>query len=169
MTQHKTDFCYVVLATLLFCLPCFASEKPKTSVPPAPIPSQILSAKSAFISYAGVDTSFLNKEVTKFSGAPTGCYDQFYAAMKDWGRFQLVSAPADADLILEISILPGTNMFPSHYKLRILDPKTKIVLWTFNEDMELSTKDFDQKITKLVDDLRVIAVQPPTAAPNPWN
>ena len=29
-------------------------------------------------------------------------YNEFYAAMKSWGRYELVSSPADADMVFEI-------------------------------------------------------------------
>jgi hypothetical protein len=58
-------------------------------VPAAPRPAQIVAAKKVFISNAGVGTDMT--------------YDQFYAAIKGWGRYELVASPADADLVFEIS------------------------------------------------------------------
>ena len=48
-------------------------------MPAAPLPSQILTAKKVFISNADAGTM--------------DNYNQFYAAIKTWGRYELVSAP----------------------------------------------------------------------------
>jgi hypothetical protein len=68
----------------------------KKEVLPAPLPQQIIKGKKVFISYAGGDSNGL------YSGGSERLYNQFYAAMKDWGRYQLIDSPADADLVFEI-------------------------------------------------------------------
>jgi hypothetical protein len=98
---------------------------------PAPIPLQITAGKRVFISNATGESN-LPPDV----GDTT--YNQFYASLKSWGRYELVSTPADADLVFEIryEILfgpvdvmggsGGSAKFPQ-IRLSILDPKTHII------------------------------------------
>src|SRR5258708_604970 len=74
-----------------------AVQSPASSVPSP----QIAAAKSVFIMNAGSENR-AEKARALFTGGPDRAYNQFYAAMKDWGRFRLVSSPAGADLIVEI-------------------------------------------------------------------
>ena len=43
-------------------------------------------------------------EAVSYSGGPDRAYNEFYAAMKTWGRYELVAAPRDADLVFEIRL-----------------------------------------------------------------
>src|SRR5258708_6601732 len=61
----------------------------------APIPSQITSARKVFISNT-VGDDLRNND-------PAEVYNAFHAANKGWGRYELVSTPAEADLVFEIS------------------------------------------------------------------
>lgn len=69
--------------------------------PPGPVPTPIITAKKVFIANAGGDEPWDSE--AQFSGGPERAYDEFYAAMKNWGRYQLVNAPGDADLWFEIA------------------------------------------------------------------
>lgn len=60
-------------------------------VPPAPVPSLILTAKRVFIANGGGDESLF--DWPQYSGGPDRLYNEFYAAMKSWGRYELVSTP----------------------------------------------------------------------------
>ena len=145
--------------------------------PAAPLPSQILTAKKVFISNAG---GGLDPKL--WSGGPAQPYNELYAAIKNSGQYQLVAAPADADLIIEISFAdPIANVSGSkesgcdsssapQLKLVLRDLKTSIVLWTLSEKTSTShmQKGRDQaladSIGTLVADLKVLTAQP--AAPN---
>src|SRR6266542_4093123 len=125
----------------------------------APIPSQILNAKKIFISNGGQEGV---PRLGTFSGEPEQTYNQFYAAMKDWGRYELVSAPSDADLILEVSFaIPaaGSNvLYEPRFRPLVLDPKTHFTLWAFIENVDWAilagnrNKKFDQGMTNLMND-----------------
>jgi hypothetical protein len=54
--------------------------------PPAPVPAQIFTGKKAFISKA-------SGEGINPPGSADLNYNQFYASMKSWGRYELVAAP----------------------------------------------------------------------------
>jgi hypothetical protein len=133
-----------------------------------------------FVSNAGGGCSPFGTLV--FSGGPNRAYNQFYAALKSWGRYELVAAPADAELAFEISFTCPAGIVRvsggyggSHYdpqlKLLVLDVKTRITLWGITEHvgMELlqsnRDKNFDRAMKKLTDDLKSLAAgSPPPSA-----
>jgi hypothetical protein len=163
MTRRSLRFCHVALAVLA-TLPGFASEKMKEPVPPAPVPARILSGKKAFVSYAGLTSSYLNPYVVDHTGSVDGLYDEVYAAMKSWGRYDLVSDPGDADLVFEVSLIWQWQADPS-FGLKILDPKTRVVLWAFVETVPAGSgrnrvKAWDNALAKIVNDAKQIADQP---------
>src|ERR1700735_3058766 len=106
----------------------------------APIPAQILSAKRIFISNA-------SGESVLPPGTGDLAYNEFYAAMKTWGHYEIVASPADADLVFEIRTM-------------ILDPKTHVVLWAFSESVAQAANKiksrqlFDQAMFTLLNDLK---------------
>ena len=127
---------------------------------PAPVPEQIIAGKKAFIANAGQDISPF--EPKYYSGGPERSYDEFYALMKGWGRYDLVSAPSDADLVLQIhlSFSAVAQPYDPQFRLTILDPKTHVVLWVFTEHIETAgrlnnrDKNFELAMAKLVDDVK---------------
>jgi hypothetical protein len=108
-----------------------------------------------------------------FNGGPDRPYNQFYPAMKDWGRYELVSSPADADLVLEVSwVLTDTGLkLPVLGQLRlvVIDPRTHVTLWNLTEyvrgAMLLGNRDknFDQAMNTLVARMKSLTTSP--AAP----
>jgi hypothetical protein len=144
----------------------------RAQVTPAPIPQQILTAKKVFISNAG---GML--DLNMVSGDPRRDYNEFYAAMQAWGRYSLVSSPADADLVVQISIIYIPRQigaeevpFPS-FRVALLDPKTGINLWVLDEFLvdkpnlglifkKNRDKVFDEAIDKLVNDLKALNTAP---------
>ena len=131
----------------------------QTSLPPvAPAPAQILSAKRVFIANAsGEFASDL------WSGGMDRPYNELYAATKKWGRYELVPAPGDADIVFEIALTTGHY---ASFRLRILDPKTGIVLWTiveyFTATGSKNTRDktFDDGIDSVVNDVKALTMRP---------
>ena len=117
---------------------------------PAPVPLQILTAKKVFVSNGDGDEMF---------NVPNLTYNTFYAAMKSWGKYELVSAPADADLVLEVRFASGP--YPA-LRLVILDPKTHVVLWHIVDAVQTwareatGRKNFDQGMTTLVEEVKML-------------
>lgn len=148
------------------------SGQQSKGAPPAPVPPQIVAAQKVFISNAGGESFESVIDETVFNGGPDRPYNQFYSAMKNWGRYQLVSAPADADLVFEVSwVLTDTGLkLPVLGQLRlvVIDPKTRITLWNFTEyvrgAMLLGNRDknFDRAMTTIVNRVKILAN--PTAA-----
>ena len=107
---------------------------------PAPIPAQMLTGKKVFISNGGIDAVVLG--LFKDLGTPDQAYNELYAAMKSWGRYEIVSSPADADLVLEIRftslLIYSGNVFTyaPQLELAIFDAKTHFRLWTLTENVE---------------------------------
>lgn len=132
------------LAISLLQGPLLNGQDPKTAVPVAPIPAQISAAKRVFIANAGGDERFYEEPL--FKGGPNRAYDQFYTAMKSWGHFELLSSPAEADLLLEIcfhyplaeqQVVRGDSIggikYDPQFRLEIRDPKTNALLWGITE------------------------------------
>ena len=140
------------------------------NVPAAPVPAQILKAKKVFIANGGAAVYGIRK-FTAFHGGPNRPYNEFYVAMKKWGRYELAAGPADADLVLEVSLTPWVSAgdFPSLH-LAIVDPKTHILLWAINERVEgaalLGHRDdnFYNGMAALVGDVKYLDAQPKTPA-----
>lgn len=146
----------------------------------APIPAQILTARKVFISNAGVDPTALL--AFQRENEPNKPYNRFYAEMKKWGRYELVGAPGDADLVFEIrftapiSDCDKTTSYNPGIDLLILDAKTHFILWTFRESVggafRKSTwdKNFDQGMNNLIASLKQIrqsTVTPEASQPGP--
>lgn len=86
----------ISIVTLLLLAAALRSAAQTPADPPlAPVPTQILTAKTVFISNVSGDFPVP-------AGTPALTYNEFYSDMKSWGRFALVSAPADSDLVFEI-------------------------------------------------------------------
>lgn len=170
----------ILLGVIAACVPaCDASPQAKP-VPPAPFPAQITNGKKVFVSNAGGDTNRL------FSGEPRRLYDQFYAALKSWGRYELVGSPVEADLVFEIGFsnpfvgedvsggdktsVSSRSVSDPQFRLVIIDPGTRVTLWVFTQHIGRALfqgnrdKNFDQALSFLVNDLRNVAGQPVATA-----
>ena len=171
----------ILLGTIAACaLASTARAQQTKTVLPAPMPAQITNGRKVFVSNAGGDTN------GQYSGEPRRLYDQFYAALKSWGRYELVGSPAEADLVLEIGFnnpfvgedvsgghgasVSSRSVNDPHFRLVILDPGTRVTLWVFTEHIEHAflqgnrDKNFDQALNYLVNDLRNVAGQPVASA-----
>lgn len=137
---------------------------------PAPVPVQIVTSKRAFIS---------NGDSTIEKAPANLAYNEFYADMKSWGKYELVAAPADADLIFEIRLVAAGGPFfgnPEHalrLALVILDPKTHAVLWTVSEPMRgagfesNARKNFDQGMATLMGKVKKLTARPAPSVDTP--
>ena len=172
---------HVLFVIGLLSLPLLSADKPKDAVPPAPVPSPIAAARKVFISNAP------GTSLPAYFGGPDRTYNEFYAAMKGWGHYELVAAPSDADLILEISFnsslssVGGTSTSgPISYnytelRLVILDARMHVPLWWFNEAVNPKVSfghrpekavdsAFSQSTATLVDDLKKLVSEPAVGA-----
>jgi hypothetical protein len=169
--QRWTGACALLGITLLVSVVLRAQQP--ADPPIAPVPAQILSAKKVFISNA----SGLGETP---AGVAALTYNGFYADIKDWGRYDIVLTPVDADLVFEIrftSEIGATNVVNGTggsaqdflFRLSILDPKTRTVLWAFTESVPqaanraASRKKFDDAMTAIVNDVKKLTSQPAAA------
>jgi len=158
---------------ILVLVPVSSAQKSKVPAP-APVPPQIASAHTVFIANAGGESLDTVTDQTVFNGGPDRPYNEFYAAMKDWGRYQMVSSPEAADLVLQISwVLSDTGLkLPVLGQLRLLviDPKTGITLWTFTEYVRGALllgnrdKNFDSAMNAIVNRMKTLEAPAPAAA-----
>lgn len=152
---------------LLFAFSSAALAIQSNSPSLGPVPPQILSARTVFVSNGGGPNFF-----DAFTGGPNRGYTQLYADIQQWGRYQLVDSPSKADLIFEIrSVAPavesvtngsGIPDYNPQIILRILDPKTGAVLWTTSANVRATglqasrDKGFDESVAVLVDRVRLL-------------
>lgn len=155
-----------------------------TTVRSTQIPSQIATARRVFVSNGGATTYGAESYValTKYDGGPNRAYDELYAGLQHVDRFELVGAPSQADIVISVRfsnptvtkqggdleydpvlgyVNPGaTLVHDPQITLTIVDPATRIELWSITEHVEpgRSRADdnakFDQAIARLVADTR---------------
>jgi len=170
-----------VRSTAVLCLfftflvsPVLAGSAQKSKeAPPAPVPPQIIAAKKIFIANAGGEDS------DAYSGGRDRAYNQFYAVMKSWGRYEIVSSPAEADLLYEIQFVlapfsqqvvkgesTGSSWADPHFRLTIRDARSNAVLWAIREHAPMAIlqsnrdKNFDEALAKLIDAAQKLAPLP---------
>jgi hypothetical protein len=136
-------------------------------VPPvaiAPVPSLLSNARKVFISNAGADSGLFPHP---FMGDPDRGYNEFYAGVVSWGRYQVVATPAEADLVFELRLMAPNG--PSNadkskgasdplpmLRLVIYDPPTHYVLWALTESIASANlqkthdHNFDEAVAALV-------------------
>jgi hypothetical protein len=144
-------FIFALMLLAICEMPVAAQVPPQPPIdapvaPAAPIPPAIFTAKRVFISNAGADSGLFPHP---FSGTQDRVYNQFYAAMQGWGRYELVGNPDDADLVFEVRLAgPNGPTNPDKQKgasdplptfhLTIIDRKSHFTLWTVTETVQLA-------------------------------
>jgi hypothetical protein len=182
--KHSTrTLCSIaLLPSLVFPVASFARVAKLTnalaaaqavSQPAPPPPAQIASAHTVFLTNGGDDPNF---PIDSTQG-----YNDIYAALKEWGRYQMVSAPGQADLVFQLrGVAPVTGISGTDgsvssfnspaFQLFIRDPKSNVVLWTITSPVSLAGKNqtFARWVsiseTNLVSRIKVLAGQPLSAA-----
>ena len=150
--RHVADLALPIILTFAAARTAPAQQQPAA----APVPPAILSAKTVFISKAS-GYSFVPL-IT--ADQP---YNEFYAAIKDWGRYQVVSSPSDADLIIEIRLDCASGPCYEGLEATILDPKTYAILWVCAESVQTAAriktnaKNFEKSMAALVADLKALS------------
>ena len=174
----KVGILSLVIAMAWISVPGLRAQQPQGAVPAAPVPAQIAAAKKVFISNGSVETG--SYEISAKIGDADRPYNQFYAAMKAWGHYELVSSPAEADLVFELRFLAplsasgeGLSSFRPQLRLTILDARTHFILWTVTQPVRDATlpknfvKNFNQGISDLANDIARLAGQPPAVPSEP--
>lgn len=166
MFDSVRRFLCLALAWFLVVIPTAQAQQPMSATG-APVPAQILSAHSVFVSNGGGSNFF-----EMFTGGPDRAYNTFYADLETANRYQLVGAPAQADLIFEIRAIAPTLStddavdYNPQLILSVRDPKTSTVLWTTRANVRAfgaqkrRDRQFDQCVAVLVDKLGQVTGQP---------
>ncbi len=167
----KTMALLLLLPSALSGVVLAAQQTPAGAVQAAPIPPQVLSAKKIFISNV---PGALYLTPRNAEDDPYRPYKQFYAAMKSWGYYELVSSPADADLIFEISLADRAVLTTAtvqaseravYFIVTLRDPKSQTILWWVAERLQEANrsstgeKNYNQAMTNLLADLKTMAGQ----------
>jgi len=149
MRTLLVNFCLGLGVALSFATPSLAQMPAYTQA--GPIPSALATARTIFISNAGADSGLFYEPFPDdpnrpyiFSGDPDRAYTEFYAALKATGKFNLVSNPEIADLVLELRLTAPENPVMSEgevyplpvFRLVIYDGKTHYILWTVTHSID---------------------------------
>ena len=119
------------------------AQQTATPVAVAPVPALLLDAKRVFISNARADSGLFPHP---FTGDPDRAYNEFYAGVLSWGRYELVTSPAEADLVFEIRLMApngpanadkqkGASDPLPMLRLVIYDRPTHYALWALTESI----------------------------------
>lgn len=174
---------WTVLAISAAFIPAWSLPGKQKAQGTAPVPRQITTASRVFISNAGRGCSPFGDPY--FSGGSNRSYNQFYAAMKSWGRYELANSPSAAELNFKFGLScppvtttnslkevnAGTTYDPQ-LRLVILDMKTHTVLWTITVHVKRAIlqhnrdKNFDEAMASLVSDLEQLATKAAQSAPS---
>ena len=136
-----------------------------------PVPTGLTFGRRLLISNGGADAGLFPHP---FTGTQDRGYGQFYSLLGANKTYQLVTAPADADLVLELQLTApsgslggdkkrGTEDALPTFKLTIYDRPSHYILWTISQTIDQANlqkthdKNFD-------DALALLATQFVTAA-----
>ena len=149
-----------------------APGKDKKKVPTAPLPAVIVNAKKIFLSNGGGSNL---------------AYDAFYSKVTEWGKYEVVGSPDEAELIVELAyrvdkggtrVWSSTNTYNNTTQVRssqivdpqlvltIYDSKTKNSLWSQTDHTRLARrkknreKETINSAQRIVDDLKTRASIP---------
>jgi hypothetical protein len=144
-----------ILAGLLLGTFGFAKDrKVNPSVPPAPLPTEIIKAQTVYLSKGQGSDPYLK-------GGAEYAFDVFYSEIKNWPKYRIVGSRDDADLIFELSyssqrvgtrVWSTTNTYTGATQVHSapeMDPrvtftvyngKTGVSLWTVQEERDTARR-----------------------------
>lgn len=174
--RQSSSLLHIAVMTAMLSFAMGAIAQTQADAPAAPVPPQILNAKKIFIANMGPESVYLKDGLNHYVGDPNRTYNEFYAAMKAWPQVELVSSPAEADVVYEIHFEDrtapgiGTLSILTQIRLLIVDPKSHTTLWALTEYVgpggraKNREKNFDTAMNELVANVKNL-VSP--ATPNP--
>lgn len=147
------------------------NHPPAPQVPAGPVPSSIASAHNVLLTNVGVSA--------RLGLDSNQLYNDIHQRMEQWGYYQLVSSPQQADLIFQLdeidprngtNVTAGTDAYnrtPS-FRVVILDAKTGIALWTVTAPIYITGRKtyaqwMDISEEGLITRLKTLAQQPVSA------
>jgi len=132
---------FICTLAISLCVPVRgAKQATKGSDKYAPLPDQIIKAK----------TVFLMNETGK---AKFG--DAVYKQIKTWNRWQVITDKTQADLVLVVTDKGGMKSLNPSFYLNVIDPKTGNELWTCRTTMQGKLwRSWDSVAETLLGDIR---------------
>lgn len=141
---------------------------PAPQAPSGPVPASIASAHTILLTNVGISARL---------GLDTNqLYNDIHSRLEQWGYYQLVSTPQEADLIFQLdeidprngeNVTPGTDVYnrTPYFRVVILDAKTGIALWTVTAPIYITGKKtyahwMDISEEGLITRLKALAHQP---------
>ena len=167
MSRIGFVFRSVACAVLVSAVAAVAQQSAATQA--GPIPPAIQAAKKIFVSNSGADSSLYAGGFRPYSGDQNRSYNQFFAALKTTGQFEMSSDPSDADLVLELGITDLGSQ-GSAFRLVIFDRKSHYVLWTLSSwispgnPLKNRDRNFDDALNSLIREFQAITGKVPAAA-----
>ena len=164
-----------VLMLVLGCTFSFATNNKASSAAKginkanAPVPTPLLNGKKVFISF---DPSDVLAFPSVYSGGPERAYNEFFADLKQWGHYDLVVDPKDADLVFAVRFVESHDLAWPQIRVVMTDAKTNIVLWGLVEQIDGAfmkkhrDQAFSNTVMKLVDDIQEL-IAPGSPQPFP--
>jgi hypothetical protein len=134
----------------------------------APVPAPILQGKKAFISFELGDVSSFP---STYSGGPERAYNEFFQEMQQWGRYQLVLDPKEADVIFAIRFVDSPGLSSPQIRVGISDPHSDISLWGFAEEINGAFRKknrdaaFSATVVQVISDVKQLVA--PNGSPAP--
>ena len=155
------------MTLMLLCVPLVQAQDSLTRPVSAPVPAPIVSAKRVFVANGGTDAMSLT--AFKKDGDSNAPYNWFYSALKSWGRYELVSTPSEADLVMEVRFdaplkdCGKITLYTPQLTINIIDAKTHFLLWSVTEETQGAVrkstweKNFNETVATVINDLKQIA------------
>lgn len=122
----------------LFCAAAAFAQMPAYTKA-SPIPPELTTAKSVFVSNGGSYDPTLFP--SWYKGDEDRPYTGFYAALKATGDFALVADPSQADLVLDIGLAAPVSADYYSFRLTVYDAKSHYVLWTITRGIDPATRE----------------------------
>jgi hypothetical protein len=134
----------LVLVSILTIPLCLAAWSAPQATPDndkyAPLPDQILKAKTVFL-------------INETGKAKFG--DAVYKQIKTWNRWHVITDKAQADIVLVVTDKGGMQSMNPSYYLNVVDPKTGNQLWTSRTTMQGKLwRSWDSVAESLLGDIR---------------
>ena len=112
-----------ILVLSITSVGAFSQSNSAAPIPAAPIPVQMINGKNVFIAnLTGEDDMVMSVTEQPY-------YNAFYAAVKNSGRYHLVSTPEEADLVFQLRTIKGG------VELTVIDPHSNIALWSISHEV----------------------------------
>lgn len=182
--SNKTRMVSLLTPLLILAVAATAIARTRTqnnATTAAPIPPQIAAAKKVFVTNAGWNCIAVDLRHNN----PNQAYDEFYAGMKAWGHYDLVSGPDQADLDFEVAFacppeatdVSSGNSFPwydAEVILTVIQPKGNVLIWRIVQLVRPNPRfqgaayhnqGLTETITTLIGELKVLGVR--SSAPTP--